>query len=80
VALWAMLLTLGMLNEGRDRARAIEATRLLVVVPTLLWLLGNTGLDIDPAAWAAVGAYSLVSLLWLVLAAQKIKIFLINKT
>jgi sterol desaturase/sphingolipid hydroxylase (fatty acid hydroxylase superfamily) len=73
VALWAMLLTLGQLNEGRDRARAIEATRLLVLVPALVWLLGNTGLHIGPAVWAAVGAYSLASLFWLMLATQQNK-------
>jgi sterol desaturase/sphingolipid hydroxylase (fatty acid hydroxylase superfamily) len=56
--LWALLWTIGMINEGRPFALRAELTRLLVVVPA------GTVLQ-DGASWPVVAGYLLVSTGWL---------------
>ncbi|MDJ0711316.1 MAG: sterol desaturase family protein [Woeseiaceae bacterium] len=65
VALWTMLLTLGLLNEGREGARKLELTRLLMIVPMTLLYLQYTG--VLTSSWVLVGAivYLLGSATWL---------------
>ena len=56
--LWALLLTIGMLNEGREHAVHVELARLLLVVPV--------GAAVQQEAfWPAVIAYVGLSLTWL---------------
>jgi sterol desaturase/sphingolipid hydroxylase (fatty acid hydroxylase superfamily) len=70
IALWVMLLTLGLLSEGRKQARTLELVRVLVVWPLLL-LLASTGSPVDLTAWAGIAAYALVSATWLRFARRK---------
>lgn len=57
--LWALLLTIGMLNEGREHAVRVELARLLLVVP-----VGTAALQ--GAFWPVVIAYIGLSLTWLI--------------
>ena len=66
VALWALLLSLGWLNQGKAFARNAELVRLLVVVPLLLLLAQQAGMPVSSTAWAVAAAYLLGSALWLV--------------
>ena len=73
--LWALLYTVGLLNEGRAYGLRAEVVRLLVVMP-----LGGLALALDPslgatpgALAAGVGAYLLVSVAALSAAARKVK-------
>ncbi len=72
LALWVLLASLGMLNEGRPRARGFEIARLLVFVPASVSALHLAGAGLAPAAWAGVGAYVLTSLLWLASSRQEV--------
>ncbi len=65
VALWLLLGSLGMLNEGRPRARGFETMRLLLLVPASVITVHLLGPGLGPGAWAAVAAYVLSSTLWL---------------
>ncbi len=66
VGLWALLLSLGWLNQGKAFARYVELVRLLVVVPVLLLVAQQAGLAVNAAAWAVAAAYLGASALWLV--------------
>jgi len=70
VGLWLLLLSLGLLNEGRAKARQLEYLRLFVVVPLLLWLLHRSGTPLDMAAWSIAGLYVVGSALWLTMAPE----------
>lgn len=67
IAVWLLLLSLGLLNEGRERARWFELLRLLVVVPALLLALHVTGGGVPQLGWLAGGVYVLASSAWLLL-------------
>ncbi|HSG97798.1 MAG TPA: sterol desaturase family protein [Woeseiaceae bacterium] len=60
-ALWVLLLSLGMLNEGRRWARYFELVRLAALAPILLlaWHLTSGGLPAP--VWATAGAYLVLS-------------------
>ena len=62
--LWALLYTLGSLNEGRPCAVRLELTRLLVVVPAGALGIALAGDAAVPPAWlwTAAGAYVAASL------------------
>ena len=64
ILLWALLYTLGLLNEGRPYAARFELIRLLVVVPTGIVGIAATGqLSVPPAAlWAGTAIYLAASL------------------
>ena len=66
VALWALLLSLGWLNQGKAFARSAELVRLLIVVPVLSLLAQQAGLAVGPMAWAVAAMYLVASALWLV--------------
>ncbi len=56
ILLWALLYTLGLLNEGRPRAARLERARLLAVVPAgVLGIVLSETLAV-PAAWLWAGA------------------------
>jgi len=57
--LWALLLTIGMLNEGREHAVRVELARLLLAVPI------GAAVEQD-ASWPVVIAYIGLSITWLV--------------
>ena len=65
VALWVLLWSLGMLNEGRMRARLFESLRLVGLLPALLVALHVQGEGLSQGAWIAAAAYVLASLTWL---------------
>ena len=64
--LWALLYTVGLLNEGREYAVKAELARLLLVLPPgVFWLqqVGLVGPGIVP--WVALGIYVVGSIFWL---------------
>jgi sterol desaturase/sphingolipid hydroxylase (fatty acid hydroxylase superfamily) len=61
--LWALLLSLGLLNEGRERAARFELLRLLFVTPLLLLLYRVLVTDVPINAWLGAAVYVLVSML-----------------
>jgi len=65
VALWALLLSLGWLNEGRRQARTFEFLRLLLINPVLLLLAFQAGSDLSGALLAGLGVYTGGSAAWL---------------
>ena len=65
IGLWLLLLSLGVLNEGRAMARSLELLRLLVAVPLLGLLLHNSGTTLGLTAGMITAAYVLGSVLWL---------------
>ena len=67
VALWLLLLTIGLINEGRASAVSIERVRLLST-PVLLALVAVFAANVPLAAWFSVLAYSAVSLAFLQIA------------
>jgi len=75
VALWVLLLSLGWLNEGRDRARVVELLRLLLVNPVLVLITVQSGSGVAGAGLAAIGVYTAASLGWLFSVRQDQKIF-----
>jgi len=61
--LWALLYTLGLLNESRPYALRFEAMRLLLIVPLGVWALGTQPDWLVPMTVGYV-AMSLVGLFW----------------
>ncbi len=60
-ALWVLLLSLGLLNEGRSWGIRFELLRLLAVIPALVLLYGFLAPDVAVRAWIGVAVYALVS-------------------
>jgi hypothetical protein len=79
--LWALLYTLGLLNEGRGYATKFELLRLLVVVPAGgVALLLDSRIGVAPEVVAAAsGVYIATSLGTLILASRTRKQFIINE-
>jgi sterol desaturase/sphingolipid hydroxylase (fatty acid hydroxylase superfamily) len=75
VTLWALLLSLGWLNQGKSFARNVELVRLFVVVPLLLLLAQQAGLPVNGTVWAGAVAYLLTSALWLVRVRETDEVF-----
>ena len=75
IALWALLLTLGLINEGRPTALRLERLRLLVCMPLLAAVAQLTASLSVPAAalWAAIAGYVMISLIGLFGAKNSIK-------
>ena len=76
VLLWALLFTLGILNEGREQAVRFELARLLIIVPAGMLGIGVAQQLPVPAAWLWSGtavyvATSLLGLQWAVSASKK---------
>ena len=65
VVLWAMLLSLGLLNEGRVAGRKLELGRLLVLVPAAVLYLQYAGTLVSPVVLVGAVVYILGSVLWL---------------
>ena len=65
--LWALLYTVGLINDGRRYARRFEFARLLVIVPLgVLAIMMSGSLVTAPAAvWALIGTYVLLSMILL---------------
>jgi sterol desaturase/sphingolipid hydroxylase (fatty acid hydroxylase superfamily) len=72
IGLWMLLLALGFLNEGRERARVFELARLVFVVPTTLGVMHLLGSGLPPVIWAAAGAYVVLSLTWIMVARSRV--------
>jgi sterol desaturase/sphingolipid hydroxylase (fatty acid hydroxylase superfamily) len=72
IQLWALLYTLGLLNEGRPCALRFELARLLVIVPAGVLGISATGQLPVPAVWpwGATAIYLAASLAGLYAAAQ----------
>ena len=68
LAVWILLLAIGMLNEGRDRAKSLEFLRLLAIMPALLIALHLSGNGIPRLGWLAAAVYIFASTAWLLLA------------
>jgi uncharacterized membrane protein YgdD (TMEM256/DUF423 family) len=64
VALWALLLSLGWLNQGKEYARLFELLRLLAV-PVLLLIAERTGMTVTNPTWIVAAVYFAGSALWL---------------
>ncbi len=60
--LWVLLLTLGMLNEGREFALRLEILRLVAINPLAIAAMHVTGPALTPTAWAIVLLYTALSL------------------
>ena len=71
IALWVLLLAIGFLNEGRERARVFEVLRLVIVVPSVLAALQFLGTGLTSGAWLVAAVYVLGSVLWLAWLSQK---------
>jgi hypothetical protein len=73
VLLWALLYTLGILNEGRPHAARFERVRLLFIVPAGMLGVSLAGVVPVPSAWlwSATAVYLGVSLLALQRVAHK---------
>ena len=65
IALWALLLSLGWLNEGRRTAVALELIRLLVLTPALLLAAYLSGMEIVLSAVIGLGLYAVAASAWL---------------
>ena len=59
--LWTLLLSLGLLNEGREWAARFELARLLIVIPALLLLYETLVTGLPVSAWLGAAAYMLAS-------------------
>ncbi len=72
--LWALLYTLGLLNEGRPYATRFELLRLLIIVPAGVAGLsfGTTAVVPGPWLWLAAGGYLLVSIFGLYRAVREV--------
>jgi hypothetical protein len=72
VLLWALLYTLGILNEGRPHAASFERVRLLVIVPAGMLGISLAKLVPVPSAWlwSATAVYLCASLVVLQRAAR----------
>ena len=75
VLLWALLYTLGLINEGRPYAVRFELARVLIIVPAGMLGIVLSGQPPVPSAWlwAVLAAYLAASLAGLYRAAQKEK-------
>ena len=75
VLLWALLYTLGLINEGRPYAVRFELGRVLIIVPAGLLGIVLTGQPPVPSAWlwAGLAAYLVASLAGLYRATQNKK-------
>jgi hypothetical protein len=71
LAVWILLLAIGMLNEGRERAQSLEFLRLLAIMPALLIALHLSGGGIPRLGWLAAAVYIFASAAWLLLARTK---------
>ncbi len=60
-ALWLLLLSLGMLNEGRHWATKFEIVRLAALVPLSLLAWHFTAGGLPATTWAAAGIYVVLS-------------------
>lgn len=67
VLLWALLFTLGQLNDAKATGPGIEIFRLLIVMPAGLYglLLGPGANWSHSMAWIALGLYAALSTAWL---------------
>ncbi len=65
IALWFLLFSLGMLNEGRAWARRFEAARLLLVLPALMFAFHAVQERLPAAVWIAAAVYVCGSIAWL---------------
>lgn len=65
VFLWSLLLSLGVINEGRANATTLELLRVLVVVPVLLAVFYLTGGGVSLTGAVLVGMYSVSSAAWI---------------
>ena len=68
-----LLLSLGLLNEGRERAARFELLRLLVVTPALLLLYEALATPVPLGVWLGAAAYVLASVLALCVMTVNIK-------
>ena len=75
VLLWALLYTLGLINEGRPDAVRFELARVLIIVPAGMLGIVLSGQPPVPSAWlwAGLAAYLAASLAALYRATQKEK-------
>ena len=75
VLLWALLYTLGLINEGRPYAVRFELARVLIIVPAGMLGIVLSGQPPVPSAWlwAGLAAYLAASLAALYRATQKEK-------
>ncbi len=82
VLLWALLYTLGLLNEGRPYALRFELIRVLLIVPGgVIGMVLTEPLPVPPAwLWAGTAAYLAVSLAGLYRAAHKDSKSVLNQT
>jgi len=82
VLLWALLYTLGLLNEGRPYGVRFELARVLVIVPAGALGIVLTGQPPAPSAWlwAGIAAYVAASLAGIHRAAQEIEKDILNQT
>jgi sterol desaturase/sphingolipid hydroxylase (fatty acid hydroxylase superfamily) len=80
IALWLLLLAIGFLNEGRERARAFEVLRLVVLVPAIVAAFHWLGAALPWGAWLVTAAYVLASALWLSLLSIRAKNPIISNT
>jgi len=65
VGLWALLLSLGWLNQGKPSARRVELLRLFLVTPGLLMVGVQSGVSLTPVIWGSAVFYIVGSSLWL---------------
>jgi sterol desaturase/sphingolipid hydroxylase (fatty acid hydroxylase superfamily) len=78
IALWILLLSIGLLNEGRRKAPLLEFSRLMAIVPGLVLVYDTLGMDVSRTAWTGVAAYVAGSVLWLAIASKTKRNNLIN--
>jgi alkylglycerol monooxygenase len=72
--LWALLYTMGILNEGRGYAVAAEVGRLAVLTPVGVYLYAGQGFadQSDTRLWLALALYCALSMAWLLLSNRSI--------
>ena len=80
VLLWALLLTTGLMNEGRPTAPTLERYRLLAFNPLVLLLAAAAGDMPSAAVWLSAGLYTLLSMIGLTSIEITDKQLLIDKT
>ena len=76
LAVWVLLYSIGMLNEGRERAQSFELLRLLAILPALLLAQHLTQGPLPQLAWVAAGVYMLASATWLLLSRSESFIYI----
>jgi len=80
VLLWGLLLTTGLINEGRPSAMVLERYRLLAFNPLILLLAVASGDSLPATAWLAAGVYTLLSMVGVSSIERYSKQLLIDKT